>query len=186
MQSPSASLVKGKHSVSKIIFISSILLFGIIFLFFYATSGYGKCSLGQSLALKGSRAEQCVAFGTIVDPTLANQRTIRITKTTWSGWTSAQATPVTQDILLDSNTEVIQLYGFSSSEMYRLSVKSFDDNLVSLSVEDLSLKQNTSIQQTGVNLTDCGAHDFEVNRGGKIELDTCTLDAGVTWSLEYL
>jgi hypothetical protein len=186
MQSPTSSLVTKKNSTLKVIVIAVLVILFAIFIYLFTLSGYGKCKLGQDLQFQGTRNEQCVNWGTIVDPISLNQRIIRVTKSTWNGWSESQPEDVVQDLLIDSNSESIQLYGLSSSEVYRLNIGNYDNEKISLNIDGLSLKQGEDLSKSGIDLNGCTSNSFEMKIDEKVELNTCSMDAGITWTLEYL
>jgi hypothetical protein len=169
-------------------FIAIVVVITLISLliYFFSLSGYGKCKLGQDLQFQGTRNEQCVKFGTIVDPLSLNQRIIRVTKSAWNGWSETQPEDVVQDLIIDSNSESIQLYGLSSSEVYKLNIGNYDNEKISLNIDGLSLKQGENLNKSGIDLNSCTSNSFEMKIDEKVELNTCSVDAGITWTLEYL
>lgn len=156
-----------------------VLLFGGLFL--YYLSGFGKCELGEALYFKGTRSETCAKIGTKVDPIPTSVRTLTIVESPWTGWSEIQPDDIRWVETINREDYEISLDGGN----YKLKVIEYNDEEIRLSVNDLALKQGETLQNTGSDLTGCKYHEFVMRLNEKVELDTCTLDAGINWEISY-
>lgn len=150
--------------------------------------GFGKCSFGEAIYFEGSRNETCAKFGTKMDPLPDDIRILRVTKSAWNGWSQNQPEDEVQDYYFDSEISIneITLKGLSESETSVLKIIKHDGNSIDLSIDNLSLKQGADLSKNTINLNGCGVKDFAISLDETAELNTCSMDAGVTWTLEYL
>ncbi len=169
-----------------LVFAGVVAIIAIIFIILYAISGFGQCQIGQAQYFKGTRNETCAPIGTKIDPLPLNIRALDVTISPWTGWSEAQPEDVTHTIILDGAVQTIDISQPDYSDEYTLTVLSFDDNQIQLSVSNLALKQGEDLKNAGSNLNDCVPHTFTMKLNEKVELDTCTLDGGITWELEYI
>jgi hypothetical protein len=150
--------------------------------------GFGKCNFGEAIYFKGTRNETCAKFGTKIDPLPVDIRILRVTKSAWNGWSQNQPEDEVQDYYLDSEIILneITLKGLSESETSVLKIKKYNGNSIDLNIDNLSLKQGADLSKNTINLNGCGVKDFTISLDETVELNTCSMDAGVTWTLEYL
>jgi hypothetical protein len=149
-------------------------------------SGYGKCSFGKQLYFAETRSETCAAFGTKIDPIPSNVRILKVTRSPWTGWSRVQPEDDTQIYVIGNGTKEIVLDGLTGEEKYNLSINSFNEKTINLETDNLTVEQGSQLGSNSIDLFDCAARSFSVDIGGKAKLSTCSMDAGVTWTIEYL
>ena len=59
-------------------------------------------------------------------------------------------------------------------------------NIFLTMVTTFGVKDNEEVGTEGVNLNDCEEVEFVIKKGEKSELNTCTMDEGSKWILEYI
>jgi hypothetical protein len=108
-----------------------------------------------------------------------------IEKTIWSGWgDEPDVTKTTEEFFINDDNEIIILEGTLSSDIFELKVNQ-NDSKVTFSVNGLSVKVGDNINNKGIDLMGCrDIHNFELSIGESAELNTCTMDAGVTWVIK--
>lgn len=121
-----------------------------------------------------------------VAPSSADKLTI--TETVWVGERptgAPTATPKQFEELVQKGKKMV-FKGLSSSESYTLTIKQIYKNRLTLEIHDLYLKAGKDLEKPGINLNQCKkTQDFEIERGEHVELSTCSMDAGVTWVIQY-
>jgi len=115
--------------------------------------------------------------------------TLQIIKSPWTGWNEKQPMDeVTNEI--PEKAKNIVLTGLTFTENHTLTVLDVNTEEVHLEADRLLLKQGEAIKVEGINLMECKnidfSIDFTIQRGEKVELNTCSMDAGVTWTITYV
>ena len=64
-------------------------------------------------------------------------------------------------------------------------IESYDTNSVTISASGLGLKQGDHVDSPGIDLEGCGEQNFAINKGERAELYSCTMDAGISYLIEY-
>jgi len=113
-----------------------------------------------------------------------NDGFLRITKSPWSGWSKQQPDDSVMEIL-PKKGEKIELIGLYNKDLYELEIINVDDNSIHLQIDGLSLKQGEGLKAKGINLRGCGLQKFVMTKGETVELNTCSMDMGVSWTLQY-
>jgi len=110
--------------------------------------------------------------------------TLQVDEQAWTGSSEEQnpkKTVFTGQPAVGNTVNLRQLNG----DRLPLTIKSVDSDQIRLTVNGVSLKQGSALQEKGIDLNGCKNQDFTLRRGERAELHTCTTDAGKTWLLEY-
>ncbi len=113
-----------------------------------------------------------------------NDGLLRITKSPWTGWSKQQPEDTVMEVI-PKKGEKIELIGLYDKDLYELEIINVDDNSIHLQIDGLSLKQGEGLKAKGMNLRGCGLQNFVMTKGEIVELNTCSMDMGVSWTLEY-
>lgn len=119
--------------------------------------------------------------------------TLTIERVAWAGNAVADkniipALEKTQEQILKG--KVIRLQGVSDTDTYNVTVEKIYHGKVKLSTMNLSVKTGEELKTSTINLTECSENaskpkQFELKKGEKAILTTCSLDVGVTWYISY-
>lgn len=125
---------------------------------------------------------------TITTNNANNGGTLTVVTTSSSGWTRTQPTPTTDNYKITATSQTIQLNSEYTGMKTTLTVNDINSNSIELSTGILGaigLKQGDALFDESINLNSCGPQTFTIKRNEKVELYTCTMDAGTTWELTY-
>lgn len=110
----------------------------------------------------------------------------------WTGWSRKQP-PDVKKVFDVSGAYKIDLDKMSTASSRGedtinnsyLYIDSYDDKEITLSVNNLSVKQGAEVDKIGINLNACGMHTFTLKKGETAKLNTCSMDVGTTWTVGY-
>jgi len=115
------------------------------------------------------------------NPAVLAKDTIRVTTTLWSGWGKGFSDSKIKTFDLSEN-KVLDLQYMSDESV---KVISYNDEEVTFTAEHLGLKIGDEILTDTIDLDGCGTQNFTVKKGSRVELYTCTMDAGTFYLIEY-
>lgn len=99
-----------------------------------------------------------------------------------SGWSEKQPSAEVTSQTPEKDKKII-LAGMSTTDNYTLTIVDSTEEEVHLVVDGLSLQQG---EANGINLKGCTPQNFTLKRGEQATLDTCTMDAGIEWTITYV
>jgi hypothetical protein len=174
-----------RKKISKKTLILSTLSIGVVILLissYMITNGFPdtNCPKNQVTYYKNTPYQLCAErFANIKKP-IEGKGYIKVTEQGWSGWTRLQPMPETKILELESNTNLINFY--------KTSLEIVDIKEDSLTMKSIRVKGSIDGQEIykSKDLFDCPEIEFSISKGQILKLQTCTMDEGSTWYVQYL
>ena len=119
-----------------------------------------------------------------LDNEIIGQYNLRVTTTIWSGWGKGSSSSKIKNFDLEKITK-ITVDDIVVGKTIDFEIESYDTNSGTIRASGLGLKQVDDVDSPGIDLEGCGEQNFAINKGERAELYSCTMDAGISYLIEY-
>ena len=101
---------------------------------------------------------------------------LQVVEQGWSGWSEEQPEPATTDYQVAAGQRLVLGIGSLTAT---LDVETVTDDVVRIRVDGAAIVSPSG----GFDLDGCGEHTVRLAEGESVELATCTLDGGTSWTV---